>query len=296
MMKKIAIFALAFFYCGAAYSQGYKRPGLLILSHGSSAMEVNNKVEDMVARIRKENNEKKLFHAVENAFLEVGQPTAKTGVKRLQDAGCDRIIVVPFFTSQDGHTQDDIPVVMGLSSDPEVLEELKGEGIELANPTVPVVITKTLNETNVLADFIKSEVASMSKKSKDEALVAISLEANDYRNIVFPTINKAAKAAAQSKGIKKYKDVYSWQDETFWTNAMPTVKEFSKNSRRVIITSVYTTRSAQSLFENASKAAKAKGIDTEEGFGKAELIFSKNSLIDYKGTPKAVLELAEGYL
>ncbi|MDR0646739.1 MAG: CbiX/SirB N-terminal domain-containing protein, partial [Elusimicrobiota bacterium] len=237
IIKKIAIFALAFFCCGAAHSQEYKHPGLLVLSHGSSSLEVNNKVEDMVARIRKENNEKKLFHAVENAFLEVGQPTARTGVERLQKAGCDRIIVVPFFTSQDGHTQDDIPVVMGLSSNPEVIEELKGEGIALANPTVFVVITKTLNETNVLADFIKSEVASMSKKSKEEALVVISLEANDYRNIVFPTINNATKAAAQSKDIKKYKDVYSWQDETFWTNVTPTLKEFSKTSRRVIITS-----------------------------------------------------------
>ncbi|ACC98438.1 Cobalamin (vitamin B12) biosynthesis CbiX protein [Elusimicrobium minutum Pei191] len=181
----------------------YKKPGLLIISHGSSNQEANNKVETMVEEMRKENNDKNYFHAIENAFLEVGAPTVKTGVERLQKAGCDMIVAVPFFTSQDGHTQEDIPVVLGLSSDPEILAELKEEGIELANPKLPVVITKTLNETKLLRNFAKSEVDSMSLKGKEETLVLVSLEKNDYKDIVTPKIAEAAKYAANAKGIKK---------------------------------------------------------------------------------------------
>jgi hypothetical protein len=102
--------------------------------------------------------------------------------------------------------------------------------------------------------------------------------------------------AARSEGIKNYKEVFSWQDETFWTNAMPAIKEFSWKNKRVLVVSVYTTRSAQSLYENALKAAEAKGINTKDGFGGAEIIYSQNSLTDYGGTPKALLDFAETYL
>ncbi|MDR0734227.1 MAG: CbiX/SirB N-terminal domain-containing protein [Elusimicrobiota bacterium] len=296
IMKKLptaGIVLSCLLLAGALNAAQYDRPGLLVLSHGSAAAGVNDKVEAMVEQIRKENNNKKAFYAVENAFLEVGTPTAKTGVEKLQAAGCDAIIVVPFFTSQDEHTQRDIPVVMGLSSDAEALAELKEEGIELAAPKVPVVISKTLNETNLLEDFVKSELRVLSQNGRDEALVVISLEKNEYNAIVVPQIEKAVRKAAKSGGIKKYRDVYSWQDETFWQNVMPAVKEFSKEAKRVIAVSIYTTRSAQSLYENASKAALAKSIDIKEGFGKAGIVWSVNSLTDYRGTPKAVLELAE---
>jgi hypothetical protein len=123
--------------------------------------------------------------------------------------------------------------------------------------------------------------------------VVISLEKNDYKDIVVPAISAATKNAAKSKGIKKYQDVYSWQDETLWTNVMPAVKEFSKEAKKVIAISVYTTRSAQSLYDNAEKAAQSKGINTKEGFGNARIVYSDNSLIDYSGTAKSVLELAE---
>ncbi|ACC98439.1 hypothetical protein Emin_0884 [Elusimicrobium minutum Pei191] len=74
---------------------------------------------------------------------------------------------------------------------------------------------------------------------------------------------------------------------------MPAVKDYSKKSKKVFVISIYTTRSAQSLYDNALKAAKEKGINTEEGFGKAEIIYSQNSLIDYPQTPKIVLEFAK---
>lgn len=284
---------LSVFFAGTLNAQTYRKPGLLIISHGSSSVAVNAKVEEMVESVRKENASKKTFFAVENAFLEVGTPTAKTGVARLQAAGCDMIVVVPFFTSQDGHTLDDIPVVMGLSSDKEVLAELKEEGIELAAPTVPVIITQTLNETDLLADFLTSETGKLSTKAKEEAIVVISLEKNEYKDIVVPTIAKAVKAAAKANGIKTYGDVYSWQDETFWTNVMPTVKEFSKNNKKVLVISVYTTRSAKSLYENAYKAAQAKSINVTEGFGDGQIVYSEASLIDFADTPKVLLNAAQ---
>jgi hypothetical protein len=297
LLKKVSLIPCIVLFCaffaGILNAAQYSRPGLLVLSHGSAGAGVNDKVEDMVEQIRKENSGGKSFHAVENAFLEVGTPSAKDGVEKLQAAGCDMIVVVPFFTSQDDHTQEDIPAVMGLSADAKVLAGLKEEGIELAGPKVPVVITKTLNETNLLEDFVKNEIAALSQKSRGEALVVISLEKNDYKNIVVPLIAKAVKEAAKNGGIKKYRDVYSWQDETFWQNVMPAVKEFSKETERVIVVSIYTTRSARSLYDNALKAAAAKGVDTKAGFGKAVIVYSENSLVDYSGTAEALLKLAE---
>lgn len=301
LIKKLSVITGVFIFvlcAGFVNAQRYTNPCLIVVSQGSNDAEANAKVDALIQQVYVANNAAGTpFNTIESATLGAGKKTLKAAVDKMEANFCDVIAVVPFFTSQDKYTQKDIPAVMGLNKDAAVLEELKKAGIEVAAPTVPVFVTKTLNETPAIADFIKSEVAYLSQKGADEALVVIGLEANDYKDRVSATIGAATKAGAASKGIKLYKDTYSWQDETFFTNVAPVIKDFSAKKKRVIVVSVYTTIPAQDFYLNSSKAALDKGIDSSsESLGKTHLVLSRNSLVDYNGTAKAIVALGKGVL
>lgn len=48
-------------------------------------------------------------HAVEAAFLELGQPDLHGAIGRLVDAGFGRVIVIPYFLTLGLHLQRDLP-------------------------------------------------------------------------------------------------------------------------------------------------------------------------------------------
>ena len=86
-----------------------ERPGLLVVGHGSrrgAANEVLVEVATQVARRAPG------LHAVTHAFLEIARPTIAEGYAELVAAGCDHVVVHPYFLYPGNHTATDIPAAL----------------------------------------------------------------------------------------------------------------------------------------------------------------------------------------
>ena len=118
------------------------RLGLLVVGHGSRRGAANDLLvavtEALAARVP--------AHAVEAAFLEIARPTIAEAYAALVAAGCDRIVVHPYFLYPGAHTTSDIPAALA--------------GAAAAHGAVPWVLTEPLNLDPRIVDVVADRVAS----------------------------------------------------------------------------------------------------------------------------------------
>ncbi len=118
------------------------RLGLLVVGHGSRRAAANDLLvavtEALAARVP--------AHAVEAAFLEIARPTIGEAYAALVAAGCDRLVVHPYFLYPGAHTTADIPAALAAAA---------GE-----HGAVPWVLTDPLNLDPRIVDVVADRVAS----------------------------------------------------------------------------------------------------------------------------------------
>ena len=118
------------------------RLGLLVVGHGSRRGAANDLLvavtEALAARVP--------AHAVEAAFLEIARPTIGEGYAALVEAGCDRVVVHPYFLYPGAHTVSDIPAAL--------------REAEAAHGGVPWVLTEPLNLDPRIVDVVADRVTT----------------------------------------------------------------------------------------------------------------------------------------
>ena len=270
-----------------------KRPGLLILSHGAPAPQWNEPVNRLVERVRKQNDDKKTFHAIEGTFLEFIQPDAATGIERLEAAGCDRIIVVPLFIAPSSHSLFDVPAVLGLYSSPEIRQTLEEEGARVAQPRVPLTLTQTLSEGDLLDSFARDEVRTISKDPANEAVVLIAHGSPDHHSLVERMTRRVATYCCGQSGIDYADWAYCAVGQTFWDDAAPTIARAVEHKGRVLVVGLYVSTSAERVYERAmKKTEELMGAESKSPFKDMDVVFSSKGLVDYPATAAWLLGTA----
>ena len=84
------------------------KPGLLLFAHGARDPRWALPFEDLAARIRR----LAPGVAVELSFLELMPPTLAVAGRRLAEAGCTQVEVLPLFLGTGGHVRNDLPALL----------------------------------------------------------------------------------------------------------------------------------------------------------------------------------------
>ena len=78
--------------------------GFVVFAHGSRIESANQAVRDVVSKMAASG-----AHAVEAAFLELGEPDLAGATRLLIARGAQRIVVIPYFLTLGTHMQRDLP-------------------------------------------------------------------------------------------------------------------------------------------------------------------------------------------
>ena len=78
--------------------------GFILFAHGSRIENANQAVHDVAAKMAAAGD-----HAIQPAFLELGQPDLTGATGLLIKRGVTRIIVIPYFLTLGTHMQRDLP-------------------------------------------------------------------------------------------------------------------------------------------------------------------------------------------
>lgn len=150
------------------------KPGLLIIAHGSPARGWNQPVLDQEQKVRGLLGQDSPFGKVKVVFMEFAEPNVADGLEELQKAGCSRIVAVPLLIAPSSHSHWDIPALLGLYGDYRIEKTLREEGARLVRCTIPVTLTTTLSDSDVIERVMLKRVRALSTDPNREAVVLLA--------------------------------------------------------------------------------------------------------------------------
>lgn len=154
------------------------KPGLLVIAHGSPAKAWNQPGLAQEQKVLDLFGQDNPFGRVKVVFVEFAEPNVADGLEELQKAGCSRIVAVPMLITPASHSHWDIPALIGLYSDPRIEKTLREEGAKLVRVNVPVTLTPTLSDSDVMERVMLKRVRALSNDPNREAVVLLADEGN----------------------------------------------------------------------------------------------------------------------
>lgn len=288
----------------------YSAPGLLILTHGSPSPNWKKSVSELTERVRAANREKKIFHAIAEAHLEFCQPDAASGITTLEKAGCDRIVVVPAFIFPTSHSHFDVPAVLGLYSSASIRQVLREENARVAAPSVPITMTQTLSEGDLLKQFVTDEVKKISKDPAHEVLILIAHGDENHFGLIDPIMKKIVTSTCGQCCLSEGNWTYCEVGQSYNENVVPLIQEYSAQGKRPLVVGLYLVTSARKIDQIGRKFHDSANImipSKDHGSGKMtsktasnkneeekpeNAVFSQSELVYYSKTADFILRIA----
>lgn len=151
-----------------------RKPGLIIIAHGAPWPQWNKPVLGLEQAVISELGDDNPFGKIKVVLMEFAKPSVADGIKELEEAGCSKIIAVPLLIAPSSHSHWDIPALLGIYSDAKMEKELKNEGAEIVRSKLPITVTGTLAESDVIEKIMLKRAKELSSDPNNEAVVLLA--------------------------------------------------------------------------------------------------------------------------
>jgi len=276
----------------ATQSLALADPGLLLIAHGSRSAEWNKPVLDFGRQVAQEAKKSGRFKAVRTAMLEATKPDIPTAVAELEAEGCDRIIAVPLFVAPTSHTHFDLPAVLGIYSSPRTRAVLAEEGAQAARPKVPITVTQTMSEGQVLPKYALDQVRKLSKSPKEEALVILAHGDPEHQLLADRLMRRVTTYCCGEAGIGYGDWAFIGIGQEYLTHAVPAIRTALEHKKRVLVVGLYVSFSAAKIHRRVvAMHQRDKEFDPFRG---KEVVLSDEAIIGHPDLLRWVLDAAQG--
>jgi len=221
-------------------SLGHRKsqPGLLIIAHGSPAKPWNQLVLEQEKKVSAALGDDNPFIATKVVFMEFAEPNVADGLEALQEAGCSRIVAIPLLVAPSSHSHWDIPALLGIYSDPEIEKALREEGARPVRADVPVTLTTTLAESDVIERIMLKRARQISRQPDKEALVLVAHGSEAIPPAWDQFLKRTVTYMCGRTGIS-YGDWVTVAVGQKYDRAVAAIQEAAEHRERVIVVGAY---------------------------------------------------------
>jgi len=223
------------------------KKALVVIAHGSPMPQWRQPVLDLEPMLQSRKAELKAYDYVRVAMMEFTEPTVATVVSDCEKAGVDTIFAVPLFIAPSGHSEVDIPNIIGQKYNPQVVSELKEENTTLVRTRLPIILGPTLSYDDFLEKTMVERVKEISTSPTDEALLFICHGDRDYIGIWNKKMKQIEEAVGAQTGISTIDHRYVAMGYKMVREMIPVMKEMAATKKRILVQGVYLTSSAKEL-------------------------------------------------
>ena len=239
-MKKILFSIL--FLC-AAVSVAEAKNALVVIAHGSPMESWRKPVLELETSVRNQIKAAKLkgIDYVRVALMEYTEPSVASVVKDCEAQGVDSIFALPLFIAPSGHTEEDLPNILGWKYNPYVREELAEEKTEMVKSKLPIVLGPTFYYSYVLEKVMAQRVKSFSKDAANEAV--IFLAHGDEERIGFwkSLLGNVSKYVKENCGVTYVDGELIEMGHNFGNELMPLLEKAAQTKKRIFVQGIYLT-------------------------------------------------------
>ena len=265
-MKKILFSIL--FLC-AAVSVAEAKNALVVIAHGSPMESWRKPVLELETSVRNQIKAAKLkgIDYVRVALMEYTEPSVASVVKDCEAQGVDSIFALPLFIAPSGHTEEDLPNILGWKYNPYVREELAEEKTEMVKSKLPIVLGPTFYYSYVLEKVMAQRVKSFSKDAANEAV--IFLAHGDEERIGFwkSLLGNVSKYVKENCGVTYVDGELIEMGHNFGNELMPLLEKAAQTKKRIFVQGIYLTSDVKRMAdrhkmqEQQADLVKARGVE-----------------------------------
>ena len=265
-MKKILFSIL--FLC-AAVSVAEAKNALVVIAHGSPMESWRKPVLELETSVRNQIKAAQLkgIDYVRVALMEYTEPSVASVVKDCEAQGVDSIFALPLFIAPSGHTEEDLPNILGWKYNPYVREELAEEKTEMVKSKLPIVLGPTFYYSYVLEKVMAQRVKSFSKDAANEAV--IFLAHGDEERIGFwkSLLGNVSKYVKENCGVTYVDSELIEMGYNFGNELMPLLEKAAQTKKRIFVQGIYLTSDVKRMAdrhkmqERQADLVKARGVE-----------------------------------
>ena len=265
-MKKI-LFSILFL--SAAVSVAEAKNALVVIAHGSPMESWRKPVLELETSVRNQIKAAQLkgIDYVRVALMEYTEPSVASVVKDCEAQGVDSIFALPLFIAPSGHTEEDLPNILGWKYNPYVREELAEEKTEMVKSKLPIVLGPTFYYSYVLEKVMAQRVKSFSKDAANEAV--IFLAHGDEERIGFwkSLLGNVSKYVKENCGVTYVDGELIEMGHNFGNELMPLLEKAAQTKKRIFVQGIYLTSDVKRMAdrhkmqERQADLVKARGVE-----------------------------------
>lgn len=207
-------------------SENKQKIGVLLVNHGSHSETWRNMLLDVEDKVEAEILKDNRISDVRTAFMEYNEPSIATRMKEFDEEGYTDVVIVPIFLTVSSHYSHDIPVIVGLSSDPKIKEQLKKEKIEMYKAKARATITPPLDYTTLLKKNVARRVEALSEDSSNEAVLLVAYGDEQYNQQWEEMVEEIGKYLKLKTGHESI--AYAWCGHIVRYSSDPTTEGIEK--------------------------------------------------------------------
>jgi len=294
-MKKLLLITIVLFSLNAVAQE---KNALLIIAHGSPSQKWNQPVLNIENQVKELLKAKKIigFDEVRVALMEFTEPSIATVVKDMENKGITRIFALPLFIAPSGHSIYDIPTLLGLYYDKEMIDELKEEGIKIADSKIKITVGPTLNYENVMKDILLDKVKNLSNNPEEEALIILAHGDKNFKPIWEKLSNETGNYILAKTGIEYFDNAFVEVGQSFAIEGVSPILKASENKKKVIVVGMYLSMGVKNMAENSGFIMMGRTIESKKMFEGKNIIFAEHGLLPDERIAEWVVDRAVEWL
>jgi len=242
-MKKLFILLVL---CVACMNVSAKK-ALVVIAHGSPMEQWRKPVLDLEHQLQLMMKDVKGIDYVRVAMMEFTEPTIASVVDDCEKQGVDTIFSIPLFIAPSGHSEVDIPNILGHKYDPKIIAELKEENTRFVKSHIPFIMGPTLSYDDFLEKVMLERVRAMSASPKDEAVLFICHGDRQFVGYWNQKMEQICEYVKKETDIEIADFKFVAMGYKMIRELIPALREISQQKKRVLVQGVYLTSSAKEM-------------------------------------------------
>ncbi len=268
--------------------------GLLIVAHGSPMPEWNSPVLELEEEVKKRMSERgnNPFREIRVALMEFNEPSINTAIKGFENAGVDKVYAIPLFVAPSGHSMYDVPTILGLYSDKEMIERIKEEGITIIDTKMKITIGPSLNKGDILKEVMLDRVKELSTAPDSEGVVLLAHGDARFEPIWDSMCREIGSYICAKTGTNYFDYTFVEIGQSFISEGMPVILKTADKCKKTIVVGLYLVMSVEDMAQNSILHIGEIKMESKKMFAGNNIYFSKLGLLPDKRISEWIVDRA----
>jgi cobalamin biosynthesis Co2+ chelatase CbiK len=268
--------------------------GLVIIAHGSPMPQWNIPVLNLEKEVKnimsqKSNNQ---FSAIRVALMEFNEPSISTVIKDFEKIGINKVYAIPLLVAPSGHSLFDIPTILGLYSDKDIINEIRGEGIDIVDTRIKITVGPTLNNSDVLKTAMLNRVKELSTTPNSEGVVLLTHGDKQFEPIWSSMCKEICHYVCAKTGIEYFDYSFVEIGQSFATEGVSAILKATEKKEKTIVVGLYLSMGVEKMATNSALFMMGHKIETKELFTDKNIHFAQKGILPDKQVSEWIVDVA----